>query len=170
MTTASYVQKGDTIDFVAAANHIAGDVATVGTLIGVVVRDVPAGGLGALSLTGVYRLPKSAALAVTAGMFLYWDAENSVVTGTAGSLPLIGQAIESISADDEITSVKVRLTQAAAPNETAAIASAVSDAIAAHEADATAHDTEIAAAVTSGISTHDTSETSHADIRALVAG
>lgn len=50
-------QLGDVIDFTAAADHVSGDILTIDSLTGIVVRDVADGEQGALAVEGAYIVP-----------------------------------------------------------------------------------------------------------------
>lgn len=84
---------GNAVDYTPGANVAAGAVVVQGDLVGVAKRDIPAGSLGALALTGVYEVPKDAAVDIVLGTLLYWDAGNQRVTPTVGSNKLFGRAV-----------------------------------------------------------------------------
>ena len=108
---ARYVQRGDAIDYTPIADVAAGDVVVLaGKLAGVAKLDIKAGELGALALTGVYEVAKTAGFAVAAGMEVGWDpaARQAVAAGTSGSIKL-GHAVALAGASDAL--VYVRLCQ-----------------------------------------------------------
>jgi len=108
---ATLVQKGDVVDFVAAADVAAGDVVVVGDLVGIAQSNVLAGETGAMAVTGVYNLPKetSTGSAIAAGAKAYWDETAKLVTKTAASNKLLGKAV--LAAGDGDESVQVLLSQ-----------------------------------------------------------
>ena len=64
--SAKYWQKGEAIDYTAAAKIAAGDVVNLATRIGVAAADIAAGETGAVYVTGVFEMPKATG-AVTLG-------------------------------------------------------------------------------------------------------
>ena len=55
---ANYIQKGNTIDYVATDAIAAGDVVGLTTRIGVAAGDIPAGAVGALAVEGVFEIER----------------------------------------------------------------------------------------------------------------
>ena len=106
----NYVQRGDTLDIVAAAAVTSGSVQVVGTIIGVANTDAAVGETYALNVTGVYELPKTSALAIAVGDTLYFDAANKVVNKTSAGNTKIGVAVTA--AANPSPSVNVRLNGA----------------------------------------------------------
>jgi predicted RecA/RadA family phage recombinase len=110
---AEYVQMGDAVDFIPAADVAAGDVAVEGELVGVVKRSRKAGELGALAVTGVFDFPKptGAGSAIPAGSKLYWDvADKQAKTDSeAGANKYLGKSTQAAS--DADTTVRARLSQ-----------------------------------------------------------
>lgn len=113
MATAIFVHDGDSIDYTPSSDVAAGDVVVQGDLIGVAKRDIPAGTLGALAVTGVFDMPKLAIAGVTiaAGAKVYWDAGNSVATTDTdeGANKYLGKTVAAAGDDD--ATVRVRLEQ-----------------------------------------------------------
>lgn len=108
MSTTTYVQTGDIIDYVPGGNVSAGDIVVQGELIGQVVSDTLAGQLGALRIEGVIEVPKAAGGAINAGAVAYWDAGNSRATTTASTHKILGKCIAT--AASAATVVKIKLT------------------------------------------------------------
>ena len=106
----NYVQRGDTLDIVAAAAVSSGDVVIAGSIIGVANVDAEIGESFALDVVGVFTLPKTSALAIAVGDVLYYDAANSVVNKTASGNTKIGVAVTA--AANPSPSVNVRLNGA----------------------------------------------------------
>ena len=81
---ARYIQEGKIINYQnSTGSTIAyGDVLVLTGRIGVAVADIPNGALGSVELEGVFELPAEPTPALTVGQTVYWDAENSRVTGT----------------------------------------------------------------------------------------
>jgi len=111
---AVYVQKGDDIDYTPSADVGAGDVVVIGTaLLGIAKLDIKSGELGALSLKGVFDMPKTAGTgtAIANGVAVYWDATNQVVTTDSNSGANIALGRTVAAAADADTIVRVRLKQ-----------------------------------------------------------
>jgi predicted RecA/RadA family phage recombinase len=109
--TATYVQKGDSIDYTPEADVSAGDVVVLGTnLIGIAKLDIKANELGALSLVGVFDMPKETGnnKDIAQGVNAYWDTVSQVVT-TDDANQFLGKSIQAAGEDD--TSVRIRLQQ-----------------------------------------------------------
>lgn len=111
MATAIFVHDGDSIDYTPSSDVAAGDVVVQGDLIGVAKRDIPAGTLGALAVTGVFDVPKASGVgtAIVAGAEVYWDAVNKRVTTTADGHEYLGKTVAAAGDDD--ATVRVRLEQ-----------------------------------------------------------
>ena len=110
---ATYVQRGEYIDYIPTADVHAGDVIVQGELVGVTKLDIKAGDLGAIATTGVFDIEKDAN-AITLGALVYWNGEkatSSTDNGQSGdakaSYVKIGKAIAEATAND--TSVRVLL-------------------------------------------------------------
>ena len=103
--SAKYWQKGEAIDYTAAAKIAAGDVVNLATRIGVAAADIAAGETGAVHVTGVYRIPKASG-AVTVGQALYWDKSAKNITTTSGSTPA-GWAVAAAESADTTVLVKL---------------------------------------------------------------
>lgn len=110
---ATFVQQGSTIDYTPGVAVEAGAVVVQGELLGVSARSIPAGGLGALVVEGVFDFPKATGggTAIAAGAAVYWDAGAGVATTDAasGANKAIGKAVRAASDADE--AVRVRLSQ-----------------------------------------------------------
>lgn len=110
---ATYVQRGEYIDYIPTVDVHAGDVIVQGELVGVTKLDIKAGDLGAIATTGVFDIEKDAN-AITLGSLVYWNGEKATAStdnGQSGdakaSYVKIGKAIAASSAGD--TSVRVLL-------------------------------------------------------------
>lgn len=88
--TINYTPSGSTI--------MAGDVVTVGNLVGVCHRSIPDGELGALHVTGgIYTGPGDAA--ISAGVTVYFNTTTNKFTTTAGSFKKFGTAVTACTGD-----------------------------------------------------------------------
>lgn len=106
----NYVQRGDTLDIIAAAVVASGDVVIKGSIIGIANVDAAIGDTFALDVVGVFNLPKVAALAIGQGDTVYWDSANGVVTKTAAGNTKLGVATEAVP--NPSAAVNVRLNGA----------------------------------------------------------
>ena len=112
---ASYVQRGEYIDFVPVADVHAGDVIVQGKFVGVSKLDIAAGKLGAIATGGVFDLLKGNE-AIAVGAPVYFNAADKVATASADNgatgddkveYAYLGLAIASAGAGD--ASVRVLL-------------------------------------------------------------
>lgn len=106
----NFVQRGDAIDITAAAAVLSGGVVLAGAMIGIASTNAEIGEKFALNVTGVYELPKVAALAIAVGDVVYWDSATKVVTKTAGGNTKLGVA--TTAAANPSPTVNVRLSGA----------------------------------------------------------
>ena len=111
--SATYVQRGDAIDYTPAEEVSAGTVVVRGELAGVAKLDIPANTLGSLAVSGVFDLPKATGSesGIAAGSKLYWDDTAKVATedAAAGVNKYLGKA--TADAGDDAATVRVRLDQ-----------------------------------------------------------
>lgn len=84
MGQATFVQEGNKVDYTPGADVAAGDVVVQGSMVGFSPRPISSGLLGALIVAGLVDFVK-AAVAITAGAAVYWDADGDPVGGTAGT-------------------------------------------------------------------------------------
>ena len=94
MAKGIFVQEGKALDYYndGGAAIAYGDVVLMGELLGVAECDIPVGGLGAVSISGVYEMPADTGTAYAQGDALYWDASNKRVTKTSDSNTACGHA------------------------------------------------------------------------------
>jgi len=111
--TATYIHEGNAIDFTPAADVAAGEVVVQGELVGITKRDIAAGQLGTLELTGVFDFPKATGggTAIGTGLDIYWDEGNTVATtdDATGANKKIGRSVAA--AGDSDATVRVRMSQ-----------------------------------------------------------
>lgn len=105
MAKATYVKTNpEVIHYVASDGTPvgAGDVVVLGSnIVGVAVRDIPAGGEGVVYLKGTFEFPASS-LTVAAGAKLYWDTTNGVATTTSTSNTYCGVAGNSVTSGSSV--------------------------------------------------------------------
>lgn len=107
----NYVQKGDTITIEAPAAVVSGAIVQAGSIIGVAQGNAEIGGKVDVACGGVWTLPKVASEAYAgAGVPVYYNSGNGLVTSTASGNTKLGVAIESVAASTG--TVKVRLSGA----------------------------------------------------------
>ena len=95
----NYIQDGDILDYTAGAAISAGDFVVIGTVGGVAINDIANGAVGAVAVSGVFRVTKATG-AVTQGALLYWNATNSNLTTTAAGATLVGVAASAALSGD----------------------------------------------------------------------
>lgn len=105
----NYVQEGNTLTLPAPADVVGGDVAIVGSIIGIVNGDALSGDDMDLDVVGVFNLPKVSALAIAVGDEVYWNAGTKLVTKTDTDTKL-GVAVTA--AANPSATVDVRLSGA----------------------------------------------------------
>lgn len=104
----NYVQPGHTITVPAPSGGVSsGDPALIGALFGVAAYGAAEGADVELHTTGVFRLPKTSALAINVGDKVYFDATNKVVNKTSSGNTLVGVAVSG--AVNPSATVNVRL-------------------------------------------------------------
>lgn len=116
MAKASYIQKGDILDYTNAAETAVEyhDILVIGSLVGIALEPITKGSTGSVSVTGVFGLPTDAS-DITAGMPVYWDAASGkAVKENSGSLICAGVAVGASSGG----AVPVKLNTLAAPAAT----------------------------------------------------
>ncbi|SDE33999.1 DUF2190 family protein [Rhodobacter capsulatus] len=105
----NYLHSGDVLSVPTPAAVSSGGVVIVGQIKGIAVTDAASGALVAVQTRGVFTLPKEAALAVTLGAAIYWDATPGpgVATTTASGNPALGFA--TAAADAAAATVEVKI-------------------------------------------------------------
>lgn len=110
---AIYKKEGDAVDYTPVADVAAGDVVVQGDLVGVASREVKAGTLGALTVSGVFDFPKAtgAGSGIAAGAKVYWDSTAKVATTSdgGGANKLLGKSVAA--AGDNDATIRARLSQ-----------------------------------------------------------
>ena len=113
MATAQFIHDGNNIDYTPGADVSAGDVVVQSDLVGIAKLDIASGTLGALSVTGVFDLPKTAGVgeAIAAGAKVYWDVADAVAKtdSESGANAYLGKTVAA--AGDTDATVRVRLEQ-----------------------------------------------------------
>ncbi len=104
---------GSNIDYTPGIDVEAGTPVVQGQLFGITNCDIPSNalGIGALSLTGVWIMPKEVGVgtALTVGTVVYWDVADVVVTADddSGANILVGEVVVAGEDDDETLWVRL---------------------------------------------------------------
>lgn len=104
---ASYVQKGDVLDYTPAAAVAAGDVVVIGSLVGVAPVAIAANAMGSLAVDGVFSMPCATGATGAQGSAINWYATSGVAHASTGVAA--GKLAKARGADD--TSVHVILNK-----------------------------------------------------------
>lgn len=117
MATATYIQRGESLDYVNSGESAiaVGTVVVLGTHIGVAGDTIAAGAKGSVHVTGVFKFPKAASDGgITLGQSVVWDNTNSVIAAydptantNTGNGSIIGYAVSA--AATAATEVYVKL-------------------------------------------------------------
>lgn len=83
---ATFVQRGDNIDYKADKDIQYMEVVPLAERIGVALAAIGKSDTGTITLTGTFRLPAKAGESLAVGAKAYWDAESGSVTATAGTV------------------------------------------------------------------------------------
>lgn len=104
----NFVQPGDSVTVVAAANAISGAIVVMNQMFGIAAHDALTGEQVTLTLGGVWDLAKSnaASMSMAVGANVYWDATNGVAS-TTNSFTRIGVCMAAVG--NTATTVRVRL-------------------------------------------------------------
>ena len=106
MAKATYIQKGNNIDYLATTDIGYMDVVPLTSRIGVALEDIPSGIVGSVTLTGVYEMPAAAPLAIAVGDLVYYNVTNGNITKTTTDVPA-GIAVESKTSSGTTVRVKI---------------------------------------------------------------
>jgi predicted RecA/RadA family phage recombinase len=82
---ASYVQKGDVLDYTPAAAVAAGDVVVIGSLVGVAPVAIAANAMGSLAIDGVWSMPCATGATGAQGSAISWYAVSGVAHASTGT-------------------------------------------------------------------------------------
>jgi predicted RecA/RadA family phage recombinase len=104
---ASYVQKGDVLDYTPAAAVAAGDVVVIGSLVGVAPVAIAANAMGSLAIDGVWSMPCATGATGAQGSAISWYAVSGVAHASTGTAA--GKLAKARAAGD--TSVHVVLNK-----------------------------------------------------------
>lgn len=103
----NYVQPGATLDLTAPAGGVtSGQGVIVGSLFGVAATDASAGEKVAVSVEGVFELPKATGASLAEGAKAYWTSTGDI-SGTATGNTLVGHVVEAASSAATLVRVRV---------------------------------------------------------------
>lgn len=105
---ATYWQNGDTIDYKneTGAKIAAGSCVLIGAVLGVAGGDIEKDEVGALVVSGVFEIPKKAAVALTVGQRVKYTDTDGIDAAT-GADDAVGYAVEAADADAGTALVKL---------------------------------------------------------------
>lgn len=113
MSTATYLQRGETWDYLNSGTTPieAGTIVALGNRIGVVggggAGPLQPRALGVVETTGIWSLPKAAGLEISQGDVVYFDEASGCATTTAGAL-IAGRCAWASSADESTVLVDIK--------------------------------------------------------------
>ena len=84
MAKAEYIQRGDNIDYTAAANIAYMEVVPLAARIGVALAEIPKGEPGAVTHVGAVRF-SAATGEIDVGAEVYWDKTQNVIVDASGA-------------------------------------------------------------------------------------
>jgi predicted RecA/RadA family phage recombinase len=99
---ATFVQDGNSIDYIPTVDVPAGSVVVQGKLVGITRTPLKANEIGSLAVVGVFDMKKGAT-AMGAGVEVFWDEAAKQAT-TSGTVSL-GKSIKAAAAGDETVRV-----------------------------------------------------------------
>ena len=101
MAKGFYVQEGKTIDYMnnGDADIAYCDVIPLISRVGVAGCDIPKGGKGSLSISGVYELPADTT-AMTVGQLVHWTTAAGKVVAEAGTMAVVAEVEEDEESTD----------------------------------------------------------------------
>ena len=84
MSQATYVQRGEAIDYTPTSDVAAGQVVVQSARCGVAKTPIAANEPGGLAVGGLFNVVKATG-AINVGAALFWDADGNPLGGTAGT-------------------------------------------------------------------------------------
>lgn len=108
----NYIQAGDVIEHVAAADLDAGDFVVIGQSMGVALVDIASGATGAVQIKGVFTAPKVSAAVIAQGESVIWDAsagafDDNAATPATGDVSGCCVAVEAAAATTTTVAVEL---------------------------------------------------------------
>lgn len=107
MATATFVQRGENIDYTAQADTAYMEIVPLAARIGVALEPIAKGDTGTVTLTGVFSMP-AATGAIAVGAEVYWDAKAGNITGTkSDTVVFAGYATEPKTESGATVNVRI---------------------------------------------------------------
>lgn len=100
----NYIQPGKALDLTLGADVESGDIVVAGSLCGVAVTDGKSGDVIAVSVCGVFELPKATG-SIAQGDKLYFDATAKKVTKTVTGNKFVGFSTVAVASGDTLVNV-----------------------------------------------------------------
>lgn len=111
----NYVQDGKTIEKTVTGTVSSGDVAVIGSQLGVYLNDYTSGQTGVLATEGVWNLTKPSSVSMAQGDDVYWDASaDSLQAGATGADLRAGVVWETAATGTTEVPVKINAVNAKA--------------------------------------------------------
>lgn len=104
---ATFVQRGENIDFTAAADIAYGAVVPLVTRVGVALENITNGTTGSVAVTGVFEAAAVTGTAFAVGDTLYWDNTAKKLTKTSTDNTPAGWATEVKASATAMACVKI---------------------------------------------------------------
>lgn len=108
--TSTLYQTGRAVDYTPGSAVTAGDLIVQGQIVGVPANDIASGDLGALSIDGVFKMPKTtgAGTAIGVGEGVWFDTVNKVASLLPGTnMCWIGYSVLAAATTDAVVYVKL---------------------------------------------------------------
>lgn len=107
MASATYWQRGESLDYVNSGNTIiaANTIVALTGRIGVIGTDIKPGEKGSIHVSGVYEIAKTGTAALTMGQEVYFDGTG--ITNTSSGNTPAGFAAAAAASGDTVCLVKI---------------------------------------------------------------
>jgi predicted RecA/RadA family phage recombinase len=103
----NFTGNGSRKHFTPASDVLAGDLAIIGSVVGVIVSDANAGQTAAIATSGVFSLAKESHEAFAEGDLLYWNEDEKALTFHKTDV-FVGQCWEDAPVDSTRATVKLQ--------------------------------------------------------------
>ncbi len=105
----NFVQNGENITWTngTGSDVASGDLVVIGVRVGVALVDIADGDSGTVAMSGVFEVPKEAALEISQGDLLYCDATSGELDKTTTDQTLAGYAFAAAAGAASVVRVKL---------------------------------------------------------------